>query len=141
MGVAPRRALLVLLAGWLAVSGCGYRNPTPRDKARAAAETFVDSCARQEPARAVEVMTDSLRASFIRAGSAAEACARLMGLDPAGLSGPALADAVRTVSVESVAVSGAVARATLRAPGGARQQLGLGFTGGEWKVDTGPPGT
>src|SRR4051812_36236497 len=141
MGIVPGRAVLLVLAGWLALAGCGDRNPTAQDRARAAALTFVQSCAHQEPARAADLMTDSLRATFIRAGPAAQACARFLGIDPAGKDEAALASAVRAVSVESVTVRGGAASATLRAPGGGRARLGLGYTEGEWQVDTAPAGT
>lgn len=139
MGVAPpRAALLSLLAASLALSGCGYTTPSVRDRARATAETFLESCARGEPAKALEVMSESLRASALGSRSALEVCARFLGIGTGGRSTRALIESFRGTVIEGVTLRGAVAAVRLRAPGGGRRRLELGFSEGEWLLDTPP---
>jgi hypothetical protein len=123
---------------FLAVAGCGYSNPHPRDEARAAAETFVESCARNEPNAAIDVLSEPLQATFSRAGSTARACSRFLGVGGSSPDDAALLTAFRRTRVASVAVNGALARATLASPEGTRSEIDLRFSAGDWKVESPP---
>jgi hypothetical protein len=133
-----RPAAVAVTVICLLAAGCEHRNPSPRDNAEATAETFLESCARDDPEAAVGALTEPLRAAFSRAGSTARACSRFLGVgDPSGNEAELLATFGRA-RVSSVAVSGGSARATVAAPPGARSSLDLGFSAGEWKVETPP---
>jgi hypothetical protein len=124
----------------IAAAGCGYSNPDPRDNARATAETFLESCARNDSEAATDVLTDPLRASFSRIGSPPRACSRLLGVGAPSLDDPALLNTFRRTKIVSLEVRGGLARTSLAPPQGARSEIGLRFSAGEWKVDS-PPGS
>ena len=138
MRAATRRAIPPLVAVSVAAGGCSYRNPTPQDQARATAETFVESCARGDAGRAMDLLSEPLRTAFVRAGPTAEACARFIGIDRRGRSEAALAGALRGTSIGAVALRGGVARVTVQVPLGESPTFELGFSEGEWKVESAP---
>jgi hypothetical protein len=123
-GVAATALVLVTAA-----TGCGYSNPRPEDQARATAETFVESCARDDPEGAREMLTRPLRARFSRLGSTARACARVLGVGSAEL---------RRTRVAGVEVRGGHARVALGTPIGQGAPLDVGFSEGEWLVESPP---
>jgi hypothetical protein len=122
----------------LAVAGCGNSNPDPSDQARATAETFLESCARNEADAAIDVLSEPLQATFSRAGSTPRACSRFLGVGSPSQDDAALLTAFHRTKVASVAVSGGLARATLTPQGGAPSRIDLRFAGGEWRVESPP---
>src|SRR4051794_33843676 len=114
-----RSAAVAVMVVCLLAAGCDHRNPSPRDNAEATAETFLESCARDDPEAAIGALTEPLRAAFSRVGSTARACSRFLGVgDPSGTEADLLA-AFGRARVSSVVVSGGLARATVAGPGGA----------------------
>jgi hypothetical protein len=130
---------VVLLAACLAIAGCGYANSHPRDQAQASAKTFLESCARNDPKAAIDVLTEPLQASFSRAGSTARACSRFLGVGAASQEDAALLTAFRRTRIASLEVRGGLARATLTPPEGMQSKIDLRFADGEWRVES-PPG-
>jgi hypothetical protein len=122
----------------LAVAGCGYSNPDPSDQARATAETFLESCARNEAGAAIDVLSEPLKATFSRAGSTPRACSRFLGVGSPSQDDAALLTAFHRTKIASVAVSGGLARATLASPEGTRPHIDLRFSGGDWRVESAP---
>ena len=133
-----RKAAVVVSVVCLLAAGCDHRNPSPRDNAEATAETFLESCANDDPEAAMGVLTEPLRTTFSRAGPTARACSRFLRMGNPSGDEAALLATFRRARVSSVVVSGGLARATVAAPGGARSTLDLGFSAGEWKVETPP---
>jgi hypothetical protein len=133
-----RLGAVVLLAACLAVAGCGYANPHPRDQAKASAKTFLESCARNDSLAAIDVLTEPLQASFSRAGSTSHACSRFLGVGAASQEEAALLTAFRRTRIASLEVQGGLARASLVPPEGKRSKLDLRFADGEWKVESPP---
>ena len=133
-----RPAAVAVMVVCLLAAGCDHRNPSSRDHAEATAETFLESCARDDPEAAMGVLTEPLRTAFSRVGSTARACARFLGVGDPSQEDAALLAAFSRAKVSSGVVSGGLARATLAGPGGTRSNLDLGFSAGEWKVETPP---
>ena len=122
----------------LFAGACGYRDPSRESQARATAQTFIASCARDRPAAAMQVLTQPLRDSFVRAGPPATACARFLGIAPGPRTGAALLRVLQGVSVVAVDVRGSAAIVRLAAPAAPPAEVSLEFTEGEWKVDSPP---
>ena len=116
-----RGVIGLVIAMTVAAAGCGNANPSVYSRARATAESFVERCARGDPERAAEVLTQPLRAAFIRSGP--DPCARLLGLPPAA------------ARVSRVVVHGARATATVAAPARPPADIELGFFEDQWMVD------
>ena len=132
------RALPPLLLLVLSVAACGYRDPARATQARAAAQTFISSCARDRPLTAMELLTEPLRDTFTRSGSPPQACARFLGVDPGRRSDEALLAAFRQTAILSVAVRGAAALVRLAVPAAPASAISLEFSEGQWRVDSEP---
>jgi hypothetical protein len=132
----PAAAAVMLVC--LVAAGCDHPNTRPHDKARATAETFLESCARDRPEAAIDVLTEPLHDAFSRAGSPARACSRFLRVGDPTKDDAELLAAFRRASVGTVVVKGGLARATVAAPGGTRSKIDLGFSAGEWKVESPP---
>jgi hypothetical protein len=123
-----RRPVVVALVSITALAaGCGYSNPSPRDEARATVRTLVQSCAHDGAEGATGVLTRPLQARFSREGSTARACAHFLGVAPAEL---------RRTRIGRVQVRGSHARVMVVGPAGRESLVGVGFSEGEWMVDS-----
>jgi hypothetical protein len=101
------------------VAGCGYADAGPQARAQATAESFVETCTRGYPDRAVEMLANGLQPAFVAAG--ASACERLLGVSGAA-------------RVQSVRLHGARATATVAGTGGRQSDFDLGFFEDSWLV-------
>jgi hypothetical protein len=134
---APRAILPVLLVS-LSVSACGYRDPSRASQVRATAESFLSSCARDRPLRAMQILTEPLRDTFVRLGTPARACAGFLGLDPGTRTDVELLQAFRETTIVSITLRGGAAAVRLAVPGAAASVVSLEFSEGAWRVDSGP---
>jgi hypothetical protein len=126
-------AALALVAG-----GCENSGSTPSKKAETAAETLLETCARDEPDAAIGVLTPPLRKAFLRGSSPARACREVLGVGSAGQDDVQLRREFRATRVASVQVEGGFARATLDTPSGLPAKIELEFVRGEWYVGNPP---
>jgi hypothetical protein len=85
-----RPAVAAVTVVCLLAAGCDHPNTRPHDKARATAETFLESCAQDRPGAAIDVLTEPLQDAFARAGSPARACSRFLGVGAASQDDAAL---------------------------------------------------
>jgi hypothetical protein len=122
-----RPAALTLVSMTALAAGCGYSNPSPRDEARATVSTFVQRCAHDDAEGAMEVLTRPLQARFSREGSTARACSRFLGVAPAEL---------RRTRIGRVKLKGGHARVMVVGPAGNGSLVGVGFSEGEWMVES-----
>jgi hypothetical protein len=139
--MVPRRCLAVTAA--LALAGCqAGGSEGPEAQARAAAEAFLEDCARGEIVGALDILTEPVQKEFVTVGSGLEACLAVAGLAPSGeaLSPPesmALLNATRVVAVHDIRGE-QFATVTIEGPDGTPHELELEQRGAMWRIATPP---
>jgi hypothetical protein len=121
----PRSSAAVIVLMLLA-AGCENSGAPPREQARAALQTFIQTCADDRAVAASELLTEPLRKRFISAGSGLDGCRAVLGLRPGG--------ALRGVRVVTLSMRPQAATARLRGPAGQTARVELESSDDTWEI-------
>lgn len=134
----PRLAAVAITCAVLALSGCTARSSSdtgPEEEVRAAVDTFLTLCARQDGVAALDLLTSPAEHHFLAADSVAAGCRELTS----PLVGSSLSDAsavvvFREAKVTQVTVHGDLATAEIEGPLQSTAELEASDSGEAWHL-------
>jgi hypothetical protein len=124
------RALALLVAGALALAGCG--GSADEDAVRDALTEYVEAMVSGDGRTACARMTETLQDFLLNASPHASDCPEAVAQIDSG------ADDRGELSIDGIAVDGDTARASVAVGGGAGTRHSLRRVDGDWRVDISP---
>lgn len=130
----PGRLIVALAVAGLALAGCGTPVPGRAAQAHDTAQAFLEACSRGDGSAVLEILTESSRDAFLRAGSIDRGCRTMAGMPPPAGARPGAPVLFGGTTVRSVHVVGAEAEATLSSPVAGGSTMELQSDGRHWHV-------
>jgi len=130
------RRVLVTVAALAALGGVGCDSGSTvstDEEAHAAVETFLATCAGEQPLAAVDLVTEPVREELVKAPSILEGCVEILALDvPEPAPDGILKAVLRNAEVSEVRTSGGFGTAVVRTGTGERSEIELESSGDAW---------
>jgi hypothetical protein len=134
---------LALPAALVLAAGCGdttfETSPEARAHAKAAVETWLAACAKEDGEAVNELLPPSVGEEVFKAPSVLDACERIADLTPAPEpTAEELETAFKEAKVERVEADAGFGTATVRGPEGRTSELELEIDRGRWHLSNPP---